>query len=166
MRNLEPSSDTKTHTLLYKKFPNIGCIAHTHSTYATSWAQAKMSIPCLGTTHADYVQGSILCTDELSKVRIQGNYEIETGNQIIGKLSELSTDEVQMILVSSHGPFTWGKTADEAVINMILLEEIARMAWLTIGLNPHIDELKKDLLDKHYLRKHGQNAYYGQKNQR
>jgi L-ribulose-5-phosphate 4-epimerase len=118
MRNLELSSDTKTHTLLYEKFPNIGGIAHTHSTYATSWAQAKMSIPCLGTTHADYVLGPILCT------------------------------------------------ADEAVINMILLEEIAKMTWLTIGLNPHIDELKKDLLDKHYLRKHGQNAYYGQKNQR
>ena len=160
--SLNPSSDTKTHTLLYKTYPEIGGIVHTHSTYATAWAQAKRSIPCLGTTHADYVQGEILCTDDLTEEQIKGDYEIETGNQIIERLSGMSPLEVQMILVSGHAPFTWGKTPEEAVTNTILLEEIAKTAYLTLNINADTPGLNKNLLDKHYLRKHGANAYYGQ----
>ena len=159
---LKPSSDTKTHTLLYKTFPQIGGIVHTHSTYATAWAQAKKPIPCLGTTHADSIQGEIPCTDELTREQIKGDYEIETGNQIIKKLSNKSPIEVQMILVSGHAPFTWGKTPEEAVVNTIILEEIAKNTLFTLNINPNVGSLNKFLLDKHYLRKHGKNSYYGQ----
>ena len=161
---LKPSSDTKTHTLLYKTFPQIGGIVHTHSTYATAWAQAKKPIPCLGTTQADSIQGEIPCTDELTREQIKGDYEIETGNQIIKKLSNISPIEVQMILVSGHAPFTWGKTPEEAVVNTIILEEIAKNTLFTLNINPNVESLNKFLLDKHYLRKHGKNSYYGQNN--
>jgi len=159
---LKPSSDTKTHTLLYKTFPQIGGIVHTHSTYATAWAQAKKPIPCLGTTHADSIQGEIPCTDELTKEQIEGDYEIETGNQIILKISNNSPLDIQMVLVSGHGPFTWGKSPEEAVENNIVLEEIAKITFLTLNINPTVPNLNKHILEKHYLRKHGKNSYYGQ----
>ncbi len=161
--NLKPSSDLRTHIVLYKNFKNIGGVAHTHSTYATAWAQSKKEIPCLGTTHADYVYGSIPCTKKLSKSQIQGDYELETGNQIVKRFKNLSYNEFPMVLVASHGPFTWGKDAAEAVYNSVILEEIAKMSFVTIGLNNDISKIDKYLLDKHYLRKHGKNAYYGQK---
>lgn len=159
---LKPSIDTKTHTLLYKKFAHIGGIVHTHSTYATAWAQANKPIPCLGTTHADFIQSEIPCTDELSEEQTKGDYEIETGNQIIKKISSLSSSDIKMILVSGHGPFTWGKSPEEALTNTIVLEEIAKIALLTLNINPNIKGLSKHILDKHYLRKHGENSYYGQ----
>ncbi len=158
-----PSSDTKTHLTLYKSFPQIGGIVHTHSPYATAWAQAKKPIHCLGTTHADYVQGDIPCTDELSDEQIKSDYEIETGRQIVRRFNNLSAEDVEMVLVANHGPFTWGKTPEDAVSNTILLEEIAKIAFYTIVINPNVENIKKTLLDKHYLRKHGENAYYGQK---
>ncbi|MGB5848158.1 MAG: L-ribulose-5-phosphate 4-epimerase AraD [Ignavibacteriaceae bacterium] len=159
---LKPSIDTKTHTLLYKTFPHIGGIAHTHSTYATAWAQANKPIPCLGTTHADFIQSQIPCTDELSIEQIKGDYEIETGNQIIKKISNNSPLDIQMILVSGHGPFSWGKSPEEALTNTIVLEEIAKITLLTLNINPNIASLNRHILDKHYHRKHGKNAYYGQ----
>jgi L-ribulose-5-phosphate 4-epimerase len=159
---LKPSVDTKTHTLLYKTFPQIRGIAHTHSTYATAWAQANKPIPCLGTTHADYIQRQIPCTDELTVDQIQSDYEIETGNQIIKEISNNSPLEIQMILVSGHGPFTWGKSPEEALTNTIVLEEIAKIALLTLNINPNIASLDTQILDKHYLRKHGKGSYYGQ----
>jgi len=158
-----PSSDTKTHLVLYKSFPQIGGVVHTHSLFATVWAQAKMPIPCLGTTHADYVQGDIPCTDELSDEQIKSDYEIETGRQIVRRFNNLSAEDVEMVLVANHGPFTWGKTPEDAVSNTILLEEIAKIAFYTIVINPNVENIKNTLLDKHYLRKHGENAYYGQK---
>lgn len=160
---LNPSSDTKTHLVLYKNCPQIGSIIHTHSTFATAWAQAKKPIPCYGTTHADYAQCEIPCTDDLSDEQISGDYELETGNQIIKKLSEGYLKKTQMILVAGHAPFTWGKDTSEALQNTILLEEIAKLAFLTTILNPDALSLSDILLDKHYLRKHGSKAYYGQK---
>ena len=162
-RNLNPSSDTPTHIILYNAFPEIGGIVHTHSPYATAWAQAKKPIPCLGTTHADFIQGEIPCTDELSESQIKGNYEIETGNQIINRFKNISPSEIEMVLVANHGPFTWGKTAENAVNNTIILEELAKISLFTILLDPNVKKIKKSLLDKHYLRKHGKNAYYGQR---
>lgn len=159
----KPSSDTKTHLTLYKSFSQIRGIVHTHSPYATAWAQAKKPIPCLGTTHADYVQGEIPCTDELSDEQIKSDYEIETGVQIVKRFDNMSAEEVEMVLVANHGPFTWGKTPEDAVSNTIILEEIAKIAFYTIVINPNVENIKKTLLDKHYLRKHGENAYYGQK---
>lgn len=159
----KPSSDTKTHLTLYKSFSQIGGIVHTHSPYATAWAQAKKPIPCLGTTHADYVQGEIPCTDELSDEQIKSDYEIETGRQIVRRFNNLSAEDVEMVLVANHGPFTWGKTPEDAVSNTVLLEGIAKIAFYTIVINPNVENIKKILLDKHYLRKHGENAYYGQK---
>jgi L-ribulose-5-phosphate 4-epimerase len=162
--NLNPSSDTKTHIVLYKAFPQIGGIVHTHSTFATAWAQAKKGIPCLGTTQADYVQGEIPCTDELSKEQIDGDYEIETGNQIVKRLKNLPAEQIQMILVAGHAPFTWGKDPEEALHNSILLEEIAKISLFTMTINPCSSSLSSSLLKKHYTRKHGRDAYYGQKN--
>lgn len=161
---LNPSSDTKTHIVLYKAFPQIGGIVHTHSTFATAWAQAKKAIPCLGTTQADYIQGEIPCTEELSKEQIEGDYEIETGNQIVKRLDNLSVEQVQMILVAGHAPFTWGKDPEEALHNSILLEEIAKISLFTMTINPCSTSLSSSLLNKHYTRKHGRDAYYGQKN--
>lgn len=160
-----PSSDTKSHIALYKYFPNICGVVHTHSTYATAWAQAKMPIPCFGTTHADYVPGNVPCTDELSDAQIKDDYERETGIQIIETFEKLSLsyEQIEMVLVISHGPFTWGKTVEGAIYNSIMLEEVAKMAYITAMLDPHQKPIKQSLLNKHFLRKHGKDAYYGQK---
>ncbi len=162
--DLRPSSDTLTHAVLYKHWPGIGAIVHTHSTYATAWAQSQRDIPIYGTTHADHLTTDIPCAAPMSDEMIKGNYEYETGNQIIHCLQErgLSYEEVEMLLVGNHAPFTWGKTADKAVYNSAVLESIAQMAWLTeqIGNNP--PRLKDSLIQKHFERKHGPDSYYGQ----
>ncbi len=159
---LKPSSDTKTHTCLYKHFPTIEGVAHTHSTYATAWAQAKRSIPCYGTTHADYVFGEIPCTEVMTESQVQRDYEEETGNQIIEKMKGKNSDETSMILVAGHAPFTWGKDAAEAVYHAAILEEVAKIAYFTQSLDPELKSLPSALIDKHYQRKHGVGAYYGQ----
>ena len=162
--NLNPSSDTPTHAVLYKNFPQLGGIVHTHSPYATAWAQACRSLPIYGTTHADHLAENVPVTEIMSDLMIQGNYEEETGNQILHALKDqnLSIDEVQMILVACHGPFTWGETPEKAVYNAAVLEELARMAFITEQVNPKVQLLKKSLIQKHYNRKHGENSYYGQ----
>ena len=162
--NLRPSSDTKTHALLYKHWENIGGIAHTHSTYATAWAQTQLDIPIFGTTHADHLTVDIPCAPVMSDEMIQGDYEHQTGFQIINdlKIRDYSPTEVEMILVANHAPFTWGKTVEKAVYNSAVLEEIAKMAWLTRQIRPDTPRLKEALIRKHYDRKHGKNAYYGQ----
>ncbi|CAG5073035.1 L-ribulose-5-phosphate 4-epimerase AraD [Dyadobacter sp. CECT 9623] len=162
--SMRPSSDTKTHTLLYKSFPSIGGVCHTHSTYAVAWAQAIRPIPNLGTTHADHLTAAIPVTEVMSDEMIEGNYELETGNQILDLFAAqgLSYEEVEMVLVACHGPFTWGKDPAKAIYNSVVLEEIARMAYLTLQINPSAGTIKQSLIDKHYFRKHGKNAYYGQ----
>ncbi|WP_160724407.1 L-ribulose-5-phosphate 4-epimerase [Bacillus sp. USDA818B3_A] len=162
---LRPSSDTPTHLALYRAFPQIGGIVHTHSPGATSWAQAGRPIPALGTTHADYFYGEIPCTRTLTQEEIERGYELETGNVIIETFEKQGLDPVAMpgILLSGHAPFSWGKNADQAVHNAVVLEEVAKMALNTFILNPQIQPIDQYLLDKHYLRKHGANAYYGQK---
>jgi L-ribulose-5-phosphate 4-epimerase len=159
-----PSSDTKTHILLYKNFEKIGGICHTHSTYAVAWAQAMKPIPNLGTTHADHLTPSVPVTDVMTDAMIQGDYEHETGIQILDifKKQNLSYEEVEMVLIACHGPFTWGKNAAKAVYNARVLEELAKMAYLTLQINPQTPPIKQALIDKHYFRKHGKNAYYGQ----
>jgi L-ribulose-5-phosphate 4-epimerase len=161
---MRPSSDTKTHTLLYRHFNNIGGVCHTHSTYAVAWSQALMPIPNLGTTHADHLIAAVPVTDVMTDAMIKGDYEHETGNQILDifKKQNLSPDDVEMVLVACHGPFTWGKSAAKAVYNATVLEELAKMAYLTRQLNPSVSEIKQSLKDKHYFRKHGEGAYYGQ----
>ncbi len=159
-----PSSDTKTHIVLYKEFEGIGGIVHTHSTYATAWAQAQRPIPCFGTTHADYVYGDIPCTNIITDKQIEADYETETGSQITGIFKDIPYSKVQMVLVAAHGPFTWGKNPDVAVHNSVILEELAKTALLSYVINPEINPVKQSLLDKHFLRKHGNNAYYGQQN--
>ncbi|MBN2009514.1 L-ribulose-5-phosphate 4-epimerase [candidate division KSB1 bacterium] len=159
---LNPSSDTKTHLELYNHFPEIGGVVHTHSTYAVAWAQAAMPIPILGTTHADHCHVAIPCTEFMSKAMIEGDYEVETGIQIINAFKKLSYLEVEMVLIAGHGPFTWGKSPEKAVYNSVILEELAKMAFLTLQINPKISQLDKALVNKHYQRKHGPNAYYGQ----
>ncbi len=163
--NLRPSSDTQSHAVLYRHFPDINGIVHTHSFYATSWAQAKRNIPIYGTTHADHLPLYIPCTEFMSDDRINGDYEVETGLQIIDhfKKNNLNPNEVEMVLVGGHGPFTWGKNATEALYNARVLEELAGMAIFTEQINPEITELKKSIINKHYQRKHGKDAYYGQK---
>ncbi len=163
--NLKPSSDLWTHIELYKAYPQINAVVHTHSSYATTFAQAKIDIPALGTTHADYFYGSIPCTRLMRDDEIKGHYERETGKVIIETLQErnLSPDEISAVLVASHGPFGWGKSAKKAVENAVVLEEVAKMALRNLMLNPNIESMQQTLLDKHYLRKHGANAYYGQK---
>jgi L-ribulose-5-phosphate 4-epimerase len=160
---MQPSSDTKTHLVLYKKFPDIGGVVHTHSTHAVAWAQAGKGIPVLGTTHADHLHMKVPCTEFMTREMIQGDYELETGNQIINRFKDLSYKEVEMVLVAGHGPFTWGKTPEKAVYNSVVLEELAKMALFTYQINPAIKELDDVLIQKHYQRKHGPNAYYGQK---
>lgn len=160
---LKPSSDTRTHTHLYTHFEAIGGITHTHSTYATAWAQAQREIPCFGTTHADYAYGAIPCTAVMSDAQIERDYEEETGVQITDAFRERSPQETPMVVVAGHAPFTWGKDAAESVYHAVVLEEIARMAWLTLSIDPARAPLKQAIVDKHYLRKHGKNAYYGQK---
>lgn len=159
-----PSSDTLTHALLYKQWEGIGGIAHTHSVYATSWAQAQRDIPIFGTTHADHNTVDIPCAPPMTDERIQGNYEHETGWQIIDCFTERQLDyrELEMVLVGNHAPFTWGATAAKAVYNSAVLENIAQMALQTLQINPHAPRLKDALINKHYARKHGPGAYYGQ----
>lgn len=163
--DLSPSSDTATHLELYKKYPQIGGITHTHSNNATSWAQSGRYIPFFGTTHADYFHGNIPCTRMLTAEEINGEYEKNTGLVIIETLEKKGIDPVEMpaILCFAHGPFTWGKDADEAVHNAVVLEEVAEMALKTIILAPSCEAAPQVLADKHYFRKHGKNAYYGQK---
>jgi L-ribulose-5-phosphate 4-epimerase len=162
--SLRPSSDTKTHAVLYKHMPDIGGIVHTHSTYATAWAQAQRDIPIFGTTHADHTTVDIPCAQPMSDLMIQGNYEYQTGFQILECLQEKGMDyrEVEMILVGNHAPFTWGKTAAKAVYNAAVLESVAQMALLTEQINPKAPRLQDSLIRKHYERKHGPDSYYGQ----
>lgn len=161
---LRPSSDTKTHAVLYKHWEAIGGIAHTHSTYATAWAQAQRDIPIFGTTHADHNTVDIPCAPPMSDDMIKGDYEFETGFQIINCFTERNLDynEVEMVLVGNHAPFTWGKTAAKAVYNSAVLEQVAQMALLTEQINPAAPRLKEALIRKHYTRKHGPGSYYGQ----
>jgi L-ribulose-5-phosphate 4-epimerase len=162
--NLRPSSDTKTHAVLYKNWEGINGIVHTHSTYATAWAQTHRAIPIYGTTHADHLTVDVPCAPPMSDEMIKGNYEYETGFQIMNHFEELglSYKDVEMILVGNHAPFTWGKTAEKAVYNSAVLEALAQMAQLTEQINPQVSKLKDSLIKKHYDRKHGADAYYGQ----
>ncbi len=161
---LRPSSDTKTHAVLYKHWEKIGGIVHTHSTYATSWAQAQRDIPIFGTTHADHNTVDIPCAPPMSDEMIKGDYEYETGFQIMNCLKDrkLSYEEIEMILVGNHAPFTWGKTPEKAVYNSAVLESVAQMALLTEQINPKSPRLKDALIKKHFERKHGPDSYYGQ----
>ncbi len=160
---LKPSSDTKTHAILYKNFSGIGGVAHTHSTYATAWAQAVKPIPILGTTHADLLPQEVPCTKVMSDEQIKGDYEKATGSQILEVFKNISYEDVKMTLVACHGPFTWGATAEEAVYNSVMLEDLAKSVFLTLKINPQITPIKKALIQKHYNRKHGKGSYYGQK---
>lgn len=159
-----PSSDTQTHAVLYKHWEAIGSIVHTHSTYATAWAQAQCDIPIMGTTHADHLTEDVPCAPVMSDEMIAGDYEYETGFQILNdfKLRNLDPTEIEMVLVSNHAPFTWGKDVHKAVYNSAVLEELAKMAWVSLQVNPNAPRLKDALIRKHYERKHGKNAYYGQ----
>lgn len=159
---LRPSSDTPTHLILYKAFKNIKGVVHTHSAWATQWAQSGRGIPCLGTTHADYFYGEIPCTRPLTQEEINGEYERETGNVIVETFRDKNPDYIPAVLVCSHGPFTWGKSPKEAVHNSVVLEEVAKMAYGSLNLNPGAQPVPASLLDKHFLRKHGPGAYYGQ----
>ena len=160
----KPSSDTATHIELYKAFPEIGAVVHTHSSYATSWAQARKDIKAFGTTHADYFYGDIPCARALTKEEIESDYEKNTGLVIIETLKErkINPMDIPGIILSSHGPFAWGKDVHNAVHNAVVLEEVAKMAYRTIQINPEITRVEQYLLDKHYFRKHGKNSYYGQ----
>jgi len=171
--SLKPSSDTPTHLVLYKAFPNIGGVVHTHSTYATAWAQAGHDIPNLGTTHSDYFRGDIPCTRNMRKKEVFGEYEKETGNVIVERFRNLNPDDTPAVLVRNHGPFVWGTDAGNAVHNAAVLEEVAKMAYIAVDINV-VAELRglyitdfapgmnKHLIEKHYSRKHGPGAYYGQ----
>lgn len=162
--NLNPSSDTPTHLELYKAFPALGGIVHTHSRWATIWAQAGRGIPAYGTTHGDYFYGEIPCTRPMTPEEIAGEYEKETGTVIIEKFKNINPSYVPGVLVNSHGPFSWGKSPEDAVYNAVVLEEVAMMAWHTETLpGGRTVPMQQELLDKHFLRKHGPNAYYGQK---
>lgn len=158
----KPSSDTPTHLALYKAFPGIGGIVHTHSTWATVWAQAQRGVPCYGTTHADYFYGEIPCTRPMTEKEIKGEYEAETGTVIIEAFEGKDPMHVPGVLVASHGPFTWGKDAYDAVHNSVVLEQLSKTAYASCALNACIQPVPDTLLDKHFLRKHGKDAYYGQ----
>jgi L-ribulose-5-phosphate 4-epimerase len=160
----KPSSDTDTHRVLYLNFPDIGGIVHTHSRHATIWAQAGRDIPALGTTHADYFYGNIPCTRQMTELEIAERYEWQTGEVIVKTFQarQLVANDIPAVLVHSHGPFAWGSDADNAVHNAVVLEEVAYMAMFSCQLTPDLPEMQPQLLDKHYLRKHGKNAYYGQ----
>ena len=162
--SLRPSSDTKTHAYLYKNWPNIGGVAHTHATYSVAWAQSQRDIPIFGTTHADHLTSDIPCAEPMADHLIEGNYEHNTGIQILDCFKEknLSYEEVEMILIGNHGPFAWGKNAAKAVYNSKVLEVVAEMAYLTLQINPNAPRLKDSLIKKHYNRKHGKDSYYGQ----
>lgn len=161
--SLRPSSDMRTHAVLYKHWHEVGSIVHTHSTYATAWAQAQADIPIFGTTHADHTTTDIPCAPPMNDEMILGDYEHETGHQILNCLRNrnLNPKDLEMILVGNHAPFTWGKTSEKAVYNAAVLEELARMAYLTLQINPSAPTLKDALIRKHYERKHGPHAYYG-----
>ena len=161
---LKPSSDTPTHVKLYKEFPEIGGVVHTHSTYATAWAQAGCDIPNIGTTHADYFHDAIPCTTDMTEVEVKGAYELETGTVIVKRFEKLNPVHTPGVLVKNHGPFAWGKDGHEAVHNAVVLEEVAKMAAHCEAINPHCAPAPQCLQDKHYFRKHGANAYYGQGN--
>lgn len=158
-----PSSDTATHLALYRRFPSLGGIVHTHSTHATAWAQAGMAIPALGTTHADYFFGDIPCTRALAEAEVSDEYERNTGKVIIETLGERDPLHTPGIVVYQHGPFSWGNDAHDAVHNAVVMEEVAKMAWISRGINPQLQPIDSYLMNKHYLRKHGPDAYYGQK---
>ena len=160
--NLRPSSDLPTHAALYRAFPSIGGIAHTHSEYATAWAQARQPIPCFGTTHADYFHGPIPLTEVMTDEEINGEYEVNTGVAIVRAFERIDPMAVPAVLVANHGPFSWGPDPRRAAENAWMLETVARMAYLTVGLNTNASFLGKTLHDRHFLRKHGEKAYYGQ----
>jgi L-ribulose-5-phosphate 4-epimerase len=160
--DLRPSSDLPTHLALYRAFPAIGGVAHTHSEYATAWAQARKPIPCLGTTHADYFHGPVPVTQTMSDGEITSDYELNTGRAIVRAFRKRDAAAIPAVLVANHGPFCWGKDAAEASHNAVVLEAVARMAYLTLGMNKQAKPVGRSLHDKHYLRKHGSRAYYGQ----
>ncbi|MCQ2135945.1 MAG: L-ribulose-5-phosphate 4-epimerase [Bacteroidales bacterium] len=159
---LRPSSDTPTHLVLYKAFPQIGAVVHTHSTYATAWAQAGLDIPNIGTTHADYFHDAVPCTGAMTEAQVWGEYEKETGNVIVERFEGMNPVHTPAVLVRNHGPFCWGKDAAEAVHNAVVLEQVAKMAQLAYSINPSLT-MNPLLVEKHFSRKHGPNAYYGQK---
>jgi len=158
---LKPSSDTPTHLVLYRQFEQIGGVVHTHSEWATSWAQAGKGIPALGTTHADYFYGEIPCTRKLTKEEIEKDYELETGRVIVERFKDIDPNAIPGVLVNNHGPFSWGTDPQNAVHNAVVMEEVAKMTFRTLQLNPE-STMDQELLDKHFLRKHGKDAYYGQ----
>lgn len=158
---LKPSSDTPTHLVLYNSFPEIGGIVHTHSTFATSWAQAGKDIPNIGTTHADYFNAAIPCTRQMTRQEIEGEYEKETGNVIVERFKDINPVYIPGVLVNNHGPFSWGKDADEAVHNAVVMEQVAKMAYISFLINPKL-KMNEHLITKHFYRKHGPGAYYGQ----
>ena len=158
---LKPSSDTPTHLVLYKAFADLGGVVHTHSTYATAWAQAGLDIPNIGTTHADYFHDAVPCTDDMNEAEVKGSYELETGNVIVRRFEGLNPVHTPGVLVKNHGPFTWGKDAHEAVHNAVVLEQVAKMAYVSLTLNPSLT-MNPLLVEKHFSRKHGPDAYYGQ----
>ena len=160
--DLNPSSDTKTHVMLYREFPEIGGVVHTHSRHATAWAQACRPLPCLGTTHADYFHGPIPCTAVISDAQIALDYEEQTAVQIVDAFRNIDYRAVPAVLVASHGPFTWGKDAAEAVYHAFILDYVAEMTALALQINPRVKAMRRSLLDKHFLRKHGKDSYYGQ----
>jgi len=161
--NLNPSSDMPTHLVLYKNFPEIGGVVHTHSRWATAWSQAGKSIPAFGTTHADYFYGDIPCTRKLKTEEIESEYEKHTGDVIVEAFNGMNPIFMPAVVVNNHGPFSWGKTPAEAVHNSVVLEELAMMAYYSLSLSPDLKQIDQVLLDKHFLRKHGKDAYYGQK---
>lgn len=160
---LRPSSDTPTHLVLYRAWQGLGGVVHTHSTYATGWAQARLPIPIYGTTHADHLAEDVPCTAVMSDAAVERDYEVETGNQILECFAERQPLHTPMVLVAGHGPFAWGETPEKAVYNAAVLEELARMAFVTRTLDPKTPRLPRGLIHKHFERKHGKNAYYGQK---
>lgn len=163
--DLNPSSDTPTHLVLYRAFPNIKGVVHTHSTYATAWAQAGKDIPNIGTTHADYFYKDIPCTDDMTEEEVKGHYELETGNVIVKRFKDINPDHTPGVLVKNHGPFSWGSSPANAVYNAKVMEQCAKMAFISFMVNPNTT-MNPLLIEKHYMRKHGPNAYYGQKNKK
>lgn len=160
--NLKPSSDTPTHLALYRAFPEIGGVVHTHSTYATAWSQAGIDLPNIGTTHADYFHDAVPCTRDMTEAEVKGEYELETGNVIVERFENINPVHTPGVLVKNHGPFAWGKTPAEAVHNAVVLEQVAKMASIAYSVNPNLT-MNPLLVEKHFSRKHGPNAYYGQK---
>lgn len=160
--NLKPSSDTPTHLVLYRAFPEIGGVVHTHSTYATAWAQAGLDIPNIGTTHADYFHDAVPCTRDMTEMEVKGEYELETGNVIVERFMDINPVHTPGVLVKNHGPFAWGTSPADAVHNAVVLEQVAKMASIAYSVNPKLT-MNPLLVEKHFSRKHGPNAYYGQK---